>query len=450
MSEDDVTRALRESNLPSPSPRVARRSRLSRVLGTPARFGDWLRSAIERHWQNVLTALVQIWANKARSLLTTLGIIIAVTSTITVVSFVQGFGNYGTEMLRSFGTNMIFVIPEFPSGMRGRMLGRVAMDIEDMRAVRRQCDKVRRITPLTFSQATVEYGRERMENVQMRGATEQFQTIRNFYVDAGRFFGPIEVDQAANVCVLGRGVLRYLEADEGIIGNYVFLNQERFMVLGLLEEKGNMMGERQDDTVIIPFTAAIKMVPFFRQFLPFVLEARGEADVEEAALQVTRVLRERHDIRPGQPNDFRILRQDEFLRDFERIKTVATTVLSGIVGISLIVGGIGIMNIMLVSITERTREIGLRKAIGGRRRDIMAQFLTEAVTLSSVGGAIGIALGFAICKFASLHPNMVDTSVPIWVVVLAISSSAAVGVLFGLIPAFKAAIIHPIDALRHE
>jgi len=445
-----VTRALRESNLPSPSPRVARRSRLSRVLGTPARFGDWLRSAIERHWQNVLTALVQIWANKARSLLTTLGIIIAVTSTITVVSFVQGFGNYGTEMLRSFGTNMIFVIPEFPSGMRGRMLGRVAMDIEDMRAVRRQCDKVRRITPLTFSQATVEYGRERMENVQMRGATEQFQTIRNFYVDAGRFFGPIEVDQAANVCVLGRGVLRYLEADEGIIGNYVFLNQERFMVLGLLEEKGNMMGERQDDTVIIPFTAAIKMVPFFRQFLPFVLEARGEADVEEAALQVTRVLRERHDIRPGQPNDFRILRQDEFLRDFERIKTVATTVLSGIVGISLIVGGIGIMNIMLVSITERTREIGLRKAIGGRRRDIMAQFLTEAVTLSSVGGAIGIALGFAICKFASLHPNMVDTSVPIWVVVLAISSSAAVGVLFGLIPAFKAAIIHPIDALRHE
>jgi putative ABC transport system permease protein len=423
---------------------------LVRLLTIPLWFGGWLGRALERTWQNILTALVQIWANMARSVLTTLGIIIAVTSTITVVSFVQGFGNYVTDMLRGFGTNMVFVLPEFPSGMRGRMLGRVLMDLEDVRAVSARCDKVRRITPLLFSRATIEYGREKAENIELEGASEQFQTIRNFFVDEGRFFGPIEVEQGSHVCALGRGVLKLLECDESIVGEYVYVNGIRFRVLGLLEQKGNMMGENQDEVVLVPYTTAIKMWPFLRRFMPFVVEITSEQEVEEASLQITRVLRERHDIRPGQPNDFRLLRQDEFLRDFERIKMIATSVLSGIVGISLIVGGIGIMNVMLVSVTERTREIGLRKAIGGRRRDIMSQFLTEAVSLATVGGLIGVLLGFAICSIASRHPSMVDIAVPAWVVVLALGFSAGVGVLFGTIPAFKAAIVHPIDALRHE
>ncbi len=160
--------------------------------------------------------------------------------------------------------------------------------------------------------------------------------------------------------------------------------------------------------------------------------------------------RTRHGIKPGQPNDFIILRQDEFLRSFERVKMIATSVLAGIVGISLIVGGIGIMNVMLVSVTERTREIGLRKAVGGRRRDVLSQFLTEAVVLATVGGGIGILFGLSICAIASMHPDMVDIAVPIWVVMLALGFSATVGIVFGLIPAFKAAILHPIDALRHE
>ncbi|MGB2986322.1 MAG: ABC transporter permease [Phycisphaerae bacterium] len=427
-----------------------RRRIFARLAAAPLRFGDWFGGAWERQWQNIFTALVQIWANKARSVLTTLGIIIAVMSTITVVSFVQGFGNYVTGMLRDFGTNMVFVIPQFPSGPGGRMIGRVVLDIEDVRAVGARCDKVRRITPILFSRATVEYGREKAENVELRGATEQFQSIRNFFVDKGRFLSPIEVDLGSHVCVLGRHVLKLLEAGDEIVGDYVYLNQERFRVLGLLEEKGNMMGERQDEIVLIPYTTAIKMVPYMRQFMPFVIEATSEADVEEASLQMTRVLRERHNLKPGQPNDFRLIRQDEFLRDFERVKMIATSVLAGIVGISLVVGGIGIMNVMLVSVTERTREIGLRKAIGGRRRDIMSQFLTEAVVLATVGGVIGIVLGYSICSIASLHPSMVDIAVPVWVVMIALGFSATVGVLFGMIPAFKAAIVHPIDALRHE
>ncbi|HVP12695.1 MAG TPA: ABC transporter permease, partial [Phycisphaerae bacterium] len=429
---------------------VPSRGSLVRVGLLLWRFLLWLSAVIERHWQNVLTAFVQIWVNKLRALLTTLGIIIAVTSTITVVSIVQGFGNYVTDMLRGFGTNLIFVIPWNPSGMHGHMMGRVNLDINDIRAVGAMCDKVRRISPIVFSNVTVELGREKAQNIQMRGANEQFQTIRQFFVDRGRFFGPIDVDNGSYVCVLGHDLLELLRCDDSIVDNFVFINGQRFRVAGILEKKGDMMGENQDRVVIIPYTTAIKLLPFARTFMAFMVEATKEEEVEDCSLQMTRVLRQRHNLQPGVPNDFRLFRQDEFLRDFERIKMIATSVLAGVVGISLIVGGIGIMNVMLVSVTERTREIGLRKSVGGRRRDIMSQFLTEAVALAVVGGAIGVGLGYGLCYTASLHPAMVKVTVPYWAVLLAMGFCAGVGVIFGIIPAFKAAILHPIDALRHE
>lgn len=421
-----------------------------RILTAPVRLPLWFGGMILNHWRNVVTAFVQIWANKARSVLTTLGIIIAVMSTITVVSFVQGFGNHITDMLRGLGTNMMFIFPWSPGGMHGRMMGRIEMDIDDIRAVVGRCDKVRRISPMIFSNVTLEYGREKVDNVQLQGATEQFQSIRNFFVDKGRFFGPIDVDTGTQVCVLGRDLLGELQCDEDIVGDYVFLNGLRTRVLGLLEAKGSMMGDKQDNFLIVPYTTAIKMQPFFRKFLPFAVEATSEEDVDECALQIARVLRERHGLKPGAPNDFQVFRQDQFLADFERVKIIATSVLAALVGVSLIVGGVGVMNIMLVSVTERTREIGLRKSVGGRRRDIMAQFLTEAVVLATLGGTIGIALGYGICYVVSLHPLMVEIPVPPWVVLLALGFSTGVGIVFGVIPAFKAAIIHPIDALRYE
>ncbi|HKQ48208.1 MAG TPA: ABC transporter permease [Phycisphaerae bacterium] len=411
---------------------------------------DWLSGFTGRQAQNIGTAFVQIWANKGRALLTTLGIIIGVTSTITVVSMVQGFGNYVTDMLRGFGTNMLFVFPYSPNDEHGMMLGRVVLDLQDVRTVGARCEKIRRISPLVFNSATVEYGRQKLTDIEMQGATEEFQPIRRFFVDSGRFFSPIEVDNAAYVCVLGREMLRLLQCDERIVGDHIYLNAQRFRVIGLLEAKGNMMGENQDKLILIPYTTAIKLNPMAQYFLPFMIEATGEKDIEECSLEVTRVLRERHRIQPGDPNDFKVLRQDEFLRDFDRVKMIATSSLAGVVGISLIVGGIGVMNVMLVSVTERTREIGLRKSVGGRRRDILMQFLTEAVVLATVGGAIGIALGYSICYVASLHPSMVKVTVPLWAVALGLSFSAGVGIVFGIIPAFKAAILHPIDALRHE
>jgi putative ABC transport system permease protein len=418
----------------------------SSLLAAPMLVVDAVRTLPS----NCVTAIVQIWANKARSLLTVLGIIIAVTSIITVVSVVQGFGNFVTDFLKGFGTNAMWVYPHRPPGVEGERMGRITLDMHDVRAVERDCEKVLRASPLVWTRATIEYGGEVTEGFELRGASEVYQGIRNLWVDKGRFFGAVDVENATHVAVAGRNLLEKLRCDDSVIGDYIRIDNQRFQVVGLLEEKGSFLGESLDAMLVIPYTAALKMYPSRRDQLVIMSQATDEESVDEAVAQITRVLRRRHGLKAGQPNDFGVETQDQFLSFFERVKLIATSVLSGIVGISLLVGGIGIMNVMLVSVTERTREIGLRKSVGARRRDILLQFLTEAVVLATCGGAIGVALGYGIGYIASLHPKMVDVIVPIWAVALALGFSAAVGIIFGIIPAFKAAILHPIDALRHE
>ena len=399
---------------------------------------------------NISTALIQIWANRVRSLLTVLGIIIAVTSIITVVSLVEGFGSHVTNFLRGLGTNLMVVYPEWLRGPRGEYLRPAEMTIDDIRAVDARVNEIQYTSPVIFGGAPIEYGRRQLNDITMRGVNESFQPIRNFYVDVGRFFGVVEVESGAWVCVLGREILRKLECDESIVGDYVHIDGQRFQVVGLFQAKGSFMGDNQDELIVIPYTTALRMYPWRRKFLAFYVAAREEGLVTEARSQMVRTLRERHGLKPGEANDFGIFKQDQILQQFHQIRMVATSVLAGIVSISLLVGGIGIMNVMLVSVTERTREIGLRKSVGAHRRDILLQFLTEAVVLSTVGGAIGIALGYGIVYLCSLYPDMVEVTVPLWSVALAIGFSAGVGIFFGIIPAFKAAIIHPIDALRHE
>jgi len=421
------------------------------VLRLPVRLWEGLTGAIARNLQNTATALIQIWANKGRSVLTTLGIIIAVTSTITVVSFVQGFGNHMTKMVRGYGTKFIVVHPQFRNADEWTGMRPARMDFRDVEAVRTECPHIERVTPFLFTtNSEVAYGLEKATNVPTRGVNETYQVIRNYYVDAGRFFGPMEVQSADPVVVLGRSVIKQLQCDDSIVGQHVHINGRRFLVTGLLESKGSMMGEDQDLTVMIPYTTAQVLYPNLREMVGFLAESSGEQDIDAAQAEITRVLRQRHGLQPGQPNDFELRRQDQALGEFEKLRNIASSVLAGIVSISLLVGGIGIMNVMLVSVTERTREIGLRKSIGARRRDIMLQFLTEAVVLCTLGGAVGVLLGYAITYVASLHPNMVEITVPIWAVALALAFSAAAGVVFGLLPAFKASILHPIEALRHE
>jgi putative ABC transport system permease protein len=422
--------------------------RVANILTAPFRFASGM---VSQTCRNVGTAFVQLWANKGRAILTTVGIIIAVSSTITVVAFVGGFGKQMTEMVQGYGTQFMMVQAYAPSSDQRRGTQRVRLDMADIEAVRIDCPSIRRITPFVYTpNGEITFGNEKADEIPVRGVTEDYQTIRNFHADVGRFFGPVDVEAAAPVMVLGRTVMKRLGADETIVGEQVYLDDNRFLVIGLLEEKGGNMGEDQDLTVMIPYTAAIKAYPNLRDSIPFLAEATTPEATHQAAAEITHVLRTRHGLKPGQRDDFRISRQDQMVKEFENIRNIASGMLAGIVSISLIVGGIGIMNVMLVSVTERTREIGLRKSIGGRRRDIMLQFLTEAVVLCVIGGSIGVALGYFATYIASLHPQMIEIEVPLWAVAMALVSSAGAGVVFGIIPAFKAAILHPIEALRHE
>ena len=399
---------------------------------------------------NVQNALEQLWSHKLRSMLTVLGIIIAVTSTITVVGVIQGFTSYVSEFLQGLGTNAMWVWPQRPPGEAGKRLGRIELDVADFEAIERGCPALSKVSPLIRREsARIRVGREEI-TVPIEGVSSAYHAIRNVPVDFGTPFSVVNVEDAHYVCVLGREVLRKLGLDEGIVGQTVLIENRRFNVIGLLEEKGSFLGKNQDEVVLIPYTRALNMYPTSRRFMALTAQAVREKSVPEAKSQIINLMRRRHGLSAYQPNDFNVLTQDEILEAFNNMSLVATAVLSGIVGISLLVGGIGIMNVMLVSVTERTREIGLRKAVGARRRDIMLQFLTEAVCLSVAGGGLGIGLGYGLCSLVSLHPQMVAVTVPLWAVALGFGISGGTGVVFGLVPAVKAALLNPIDALRHE
>jgi len=399
---------------------------------------------------NAFNAFEQLFTHKMRSLLTILAIVIAVTATITVVSVVQGFTRYVSDFLEGLGTNAVFVAPQRPPGEAGKLLGRVELDEGDVRAIEARCTALRRVSPwIPRGNVRLRYGREEIE-VSLEGVAPAYHTIRNFPVDTGRPFAAVDVERAHQVCVVGREVLRKFNVDEGIVGSSVLLEGRRFRVIGILASKGNFFGQSLDNVVLIPYTVALKMYPWFRRNLVVAAQANSAQVVLEAKAQVTNLLRRRHGLEAYQPDDFIVQTQGEILATFNNVGNVAVAVLAGIVGISLLVGGIGIMNVMLVSVTERTREIGLRKAVGARRRDILLQFLTEAMTLSLLGGGMGIALGYALSYLVSLHPRMVDVVVPFWAVLLGFGISAGTGVVFGIVPAIKAALLNPIDALRHE
>ena len=244
--------------------------------------------------------------------------------------------------------------------------------------------------------------------VPLEGVSAEYHAIRNFWVDVGRPFAAVDVERGHYVCVVGREVMRKLNVDEGLVGASVLLDGQRFRVVGILAEKGSFLGDNQDNVVLIPYTIAIKMYPAARRKLALTAQAVTEAAVPEARSQIVNLLRRRQTaLSAYQPNDFNVLTQDEILQTFNSMSLVATAVLTGIVGISLLVGGIGIMNVMLVSVTERTREIGLRKAVGARRRDILMQFLTEAVFLSVRTGA-GVGIGTRHTRFCAGEPAPAD------------------------------------------
>lgn len=408
-------------------------------------------------WMSVQIALRSLGANKLRASLTMLGIIIGVMSVIAMLSIGRGAQAAITAQINSIGTNLLFVTPGAPQtgGVRAAAGSAVSLTIDDSNALVGLQDVVG-VAPTVDSFGQIVYLGNNA-NARILGVTPEYVDTMNASVADGEFISAANVTGRSAVVVLGSQIATNLFNDSEPVGQSVRLNNQTFRVIGVMTSKGGTGFLNQDLQIFVPLTTAISRLNRGNQF-------RGGNSVQDINVKITDssvqndvvqeisdVLRERH--RVVFQDDFQIQSQQDILNTANQVTGVLTIFLGGVAGISLIVGGIGIMNIMLVSVTERTREIGIRKAVGARRRDIMAQFLTEATILSVMGGLIGILFGAIIARLISginLGSSTLNTVVDLDSVLLAVGFSVAVGLFFGSYPANRAAGLHPIDALRYE
>ncbi len=402
-------------------------------------------------WENLRIALKAIRANKMRSILTTLGIIIGVAAVIAVVSIVQGLNYVIANELEGVGATYIRVAPRDDRN-DPEMIGReVTMTYEDGLAIMSRATALAYFNPVFFRSDLLRY-RDEKHSCILLAVGAHYQEVDNHWVDEGRFFSQLDLERHAHVCLVGRKVIEELKLGENPIGTEIIIGTGSFTIVGIMEKKGEMFGQDRDDLVVIPITTARDLYgndAMKRLILDF--QATSPEDVDLAKDQITTILRKRHHIPKGSKPDFRVVLQEEILKTTGSILGSVTKVVGAVVGIALLVGGIGIMNIMLVSVTERTREIGIRKAVGARRSDIMVQFLIEAITLSLFGGFAGVVVGWGLGMLgAKAIPGFPSAHVPLWAVLLGFGFAALTGVVFGVYPAAKASSLDPIDALRYE
>jgi len=408
---------------------------------------------------NTRLALGSLLANKLRAVLTMLGIIIGVAAVITLISVGEGVQDVVVSEFEGLGNNLLFVVPGSPDAneFTGDLV-RAELTNDDYLALANPSavpDLVR-VAPTYGRPAVVTRGGEEARTT-VTGTTPDYTDVRDFYPIEGDFFTEQDVTTAARVAVLGQSVYEQLFPDgTPPVGETIRINNVNFRVIGLMEEKGGSGFNDQDDVVLIPLnTAQRRLFPARRADGEYrvdqILAQVSSEDRQDAAIvEMALALRESRGIAFRDEEDFTILSQSDVIGALSQITNVLTVFLGLIAGISLLVGGIGIMNIMLVSVTERTREIGLRKAVGAKRRDILWQFLTEAIILASLGGLIGLALGAGGAWLISRFSDLLDARLAWNSVALAILFSAAVGLFFGIYPATRAARLNPIDALRYE
>jgi len=404
----------------------------------------------------ILDALQALRANVMRSVLTTLGIIIGVAAVIIMVSVGTGAETRVEALIQSLGSNLVIVIPGSSRGGGARMGSgtRPTLTEDDAAAIQREIPSVQVAAASVRGTGQVVFGNLNWSTL-IYGITPEYMEAREWAISSGRAFRPEEVQGAAKVVLLGESVVGYLFPGENPVGQIIRIKRVPFEVIGVLDAKGQTpMGQDQDDVIFIPLSTAKKRVLGGRRLSgrlvgAIYVKARTAGLVSETEEQVRELLRQRHRLRSGQDDDFFIRNLSQILETRAASSRAMALLLAAVASVSLIVGGIGIMNIMLVSVTERTREIGLRMAIGARSGDILAQFLIEAVTLSLIGGIIGILLGvggsLAIATLGE-WPMIIEINS----VILAFGFSAAVGVFFGFYPARKAAHLDPIEALRYE
>jgi putative ABC transport system permease protein len=412
--------------------------------------------------ESLRLALRALTANKLRAALTMLGIVIGVGAVITLMSAGEGVSVYIEEQFQGIGTNLLFVFPgseeETSGGPPGSSAVAAELTIGDAEALSDpiRAPDVAAVAPQVFNTAVVATGRRDTVS-QVQGVTPEFSRVRNWFPEVGSFIDQEDMTSRARVAVLGQTVVEDLFPDNPYpLDQTVKISGIPFRVIGVLEAKGGSEFGDVDNSVMVPLTTAqTRLFPSRsrsgERLVSLVLvEAVSEDRMDAAVEQISAILRERHDIDFSDEDDFSVISQADIVAVFGQITGVLTIFLGAIAGISLLVGGIGIMNIMLVSVTERTREIGLRKAVGARRRDILWQFLLEAMTLSLVGGVIGVALGALGGELISALIDDFRAILSPQAVLLATTFSAAVGLFFGIYPARRASLLNPIDALRYE
>jgi putative ABC transport system permease protein len=411
--------------------------------------------------ENVRFAFLAVRAHKLRAFLTVLGIVVGVATVIAMVSIINGFNNNMVRNFQSFGATLVQFQkfePRFSPGHRDESeRNRKDLTLEDALALKAEIPEMRAVSPERYLWNTdihVKYRDSETTTPVILGATPDYSMANNHFVAYGRFLTESDIDHAAPVIVIGEDVREALFAREDPLNKWLQLNGTQYLVIGVFEKKGKMMGHSNDNFVALTLTA------FDRQF-PFIKNSHGDtihiATVPYTPGQIPTiiekgraVLRARRHVPFNKPDDFAIYTPDKLIESFQSITRGVTFGMIFIAFISLLIGGVGVMNIMLVSVTERTREIGVRKAVGALRRDIVLQFLTEAMTLSILGGAIGVVVGVAVPAGVKRAFEALPAETPIWAVLVGLLVSLSVGIFFGLYPAVKASRLDPIEALRYE
>jgi putative ABC transport system permease protein len=409
-----------------------------------------MRNSITRLGNITMVGLKSIARNKLRSLLTALGVVIGVACVIVSVAIGAGVAASVAEMINSLGSNFIMIMPGAATQGGARIFtGASTLTEDDVEALKREAPAVAYVTPQTRTAGQVVAG-EMNWSTQVYGVGIDWPNIRAWNVENGTFFTEGDIRAGSKVAVLGKTVADNLFPNGDAVGQTIRVKNVPFKVVGVLEKKGgSMMGSDQDDQIIAPYTTVMKRLMGQQRFGMIMASAASADQVEEAMDQIDAILRQRHRIPPGGDADFMMRSQEEMARANQQQVSMMRYLLLGIAIVSLVVGGIGIMNIMLVSVTERTREIGIRMAIGARGRHVLLQFLFEAITLSVFGGLLGVLMGVGVAKaFARFAkwPMVISPDA----VAIAFLVSVSIGIFFGFYPARKASRLDPIEALRYE
>ena len=401
--------------------------------------------------EGTIVALRAILANKLRSGLTLIGMVIGVATVIAVVSVISGMNNYVSEKINSMGSST-FIVDRYglvtSEEQWQKVRNRKSITIDDMYAVERYCELCEEVGGTTHSRRKVKYKSNYLEDVTLVGSTSNYVEVSDLEIDYGRVFLDVDNQHRRAVCLLGPDIVENLFKGEDPINKMIKISNYYFRVVGVSKKRGSFLGNNQDDWVAIPLETFEKYFGTHRS-VNIHIKAVSVSELEEAQDQVRVILRNRRGDRYHDDDSFGIFTAESIMELYNNFTSTAWIVLIGISSISLVVGGIVIMNIMLVSVTERTREIGIRKAIGAKRQDIMWQFLIESVVLSLIGGAVGVGLGSSLALLVGAYSPL-PAAVETWAVITGLGIASSVGLVFGVFPAMRAAKLDPVECLHFE